>query len=225
MSYHQSNVFSKICQILFIIGSTCLFFFIPEFLNNSRWCFSSSSSSFEDRRRFCLHILSVLFKIRDSSLLPSSRNCFDRENSFHLSGVIQESSQFAIRSPSIQIYSFSAVSYHSPILPVLSSSDLQSARDLFVLLYLNSLKLLHSFANSYPVFLYLLIILFNSYGGCSSVLFLLHHINSFLVSILPVVRSRHLLKIMLYLSLILSTRISSIPNLLIVINLTGEGYA
>ena len=43
---------------------------------------------------------------------------FDCENLFHPSGDIQESSQFVIRSPSIQVYSFSAVSYHSPILPV-----------------------------------------------------------------------------------------------------------
>ena len=43
---------------------------------------------------------------------------FDCENLFHPSGDIQESSRFVIRSPSIQVYSFSAVSYHSPILPV-----------------------------------------------------------------------------------------------------------
>ena len=41
---------SNIFQILFIIGSTFLFV-IPEYLNNSWWCFSSSFSDFEDRRR------------------------------------------------------------------------------------------------------------------------------------------------------------------------------
>ena len=46
--------FSLIFQILFIIGSTFLFLFIPECLNNSRWCFLSSFSTFEDRRRVSL---------------------------------------------------------------------------------------------------------------------------------------------------------------------------
>ena len=67
--------FSKIFQILFIIGSTFLIF-IPEYLNNSWWCFSSSFSTFEDRRRVILHILLHSFKIRDSSLMISSHNCF-----------------------------------------------------------------------------------------------------------------------------------------------------
>ena len=38
-------------------------------------------------------------------------------------------------------------------------------------LYLNSLKLLHSFANSYPMFLFLLIVLFNFYGGMFKISF------------------------------------------------------
>ena len=42
---------------------------------------------------FSLHILSVLSEIRDSSLMPSSQNCFRCENSFQPSGVIQESFQ------------------------------------------------------------------------------------------------------------------------------------
>ena len=50
MIYHQSNVFSKIYQILFIIGST-FSIFILECINDSWWCFSSSLSTFEDRRR------------------------------------------------------------------------------------------------------------------------------------------------------------------------------
>ena len=67
--------FSKIFQILFIVGSTFLVF-ILEYLNNSWWCFSSSFSTFEDRRRVSLKSCSILFKIRDSSLLPSSHNYF-----------------------------------------------------------------------------------------------------------------------------------------------------
>ena len=96
--------------ILFIVGSTFPFF-ILVCLNNSWWCFSSS---FEDRRRVYLHILSVLSEIRGSSSRPSSRNCFDRENSFHPSGVIQESSQFVYPEAIILGYSFSAFSSRSP---------------------------------------------------------------------------------------------------------------
>ena len=118
------------------------------------------------KKNFSSISCSILFKIRDSSLLPSSHSCFWIVRIlFNYLEQIQESSQFVIWSPSIQVYSFSAFSYHSPILPVLRLSDPQSARDLFVLLYLNSLKLLHSFANSYLVFLFLLIVLFNFYGG------------------------------------------------------------
>ena len=67
--------FSKIFQILFIVGSSFLFFFVPEYLNNS-WWFSSSFSTFEDRRRISIKSCSILFKIHSSSLMPSSHNCF-----------------------------------------------------------------------------------------------------------------------------------------------------
>ena len=67
--------FSKIFQTLFIVGSIFLIF-IPEYLNNSWWCFSSSFSTFEDRRRVSLKSCSILFKIHGSSLMPSSHNCF-----------------------------------------------------------------------------------------------------------------------------------------------------
>ena len=67
--------FSKMFQILFIIGSTFPIF-IPECLNNSWWCLSSSFSTFEDRRRVSLKSCSILFKIHGSSVMPSSHNCF-----------------------------------------------------------------------------------------------------------------------------------------------------
>ena len=46
--------FSKIFQILFIVGSTSSLLILPVCLNNSWWCFSLSFSSFEDRRRVSL---------------------------------------------------------------------------------------------------------------------------------------------------------------------------
>ena len=67
--------FFKIFQILFIVDSTFLIF-IPEYLNNSWWCFSSSFSTFEDRRRVSLKSCSILFKTHGYSLMPSSHNCF-----------------------------------------------------------------------------------------------------------------------------------------------------
>ena len=64
MNYHQSNVFLQDLSNSFIIGSTFLIF-IPEYLNNSWWCFSSQLSDFEDRRR----VLPPYFirSLRDSS--------------------------------------------------------------------------------------------------------------------------------------------------------------
>src|SRR3954462_3280440 len=67
--------FSKIFQILFIVGSTFPIF-ISECLDNSWWCFSSSFSTFEDRRRISLKSCSILFKIHGSSLMLSSHNYF-----------------------------------------------------------------------------------------------------------------------------------------------------
>ena len=54
MIHHQSYVFSKFFQILFIVSSTSPLLIIPECLNNSWWCFSSSFSNFEYRRRVSL---------------------------------------------------------------------------------------------------------------------------------------------------------------------------
>ena len=81
--------FSKIFQILSIVGSTFLIF-IPECLNNSWWCFSSSFLDFEDEEDFLSQSCSVLVMIHGSSLLAPSHNYFDCENSFHPSGAFQE---------------------------------------------------------------------------------------------------------------------------------------
>ena len=142
---------------------------------------------------------------------------------FHPSGAIQEASQFVIRSPSFQVYSFSAVSYHSPILPVLRSSDLYSVRDPLVLMYQDSLKHLHSFANPSRCFFMVYSFFFNSYGGSfKSFLFLHYHINLFVISILPVVHRRPS-QVCSISILILSTRISSMSNTQLFINFIGEG--
>ena len=74
----------------------------------------------------------------------------DCGNSFHLSGAIQESSQFDYPESIISgFFSFLAFSYHPPILLVHHSSILLSARDLFILMYLNPLKYPDLFSNSY----------------------------------------------------------------------------
>ena len=75
MIHHQSNAFLQDRLNSFIVGSTILIF-IPECLNNSWWCFSSSFSDFEDRRGVPLKSVPVLPKMRSSSLMPSSHNCF-----------------------------------------------------------------------------------------------------------------------------------------------------
>ena len=55
-----------------------------------------------------------LSKIRGSSLMPSSHNCFDCENSFHPSGAIQEYFQFDSSEPIISELFIPAFSSHSP---------------------------------------------------------------------------------------------------------------
>ena len=86
-------LFSKIFQILFIVGSTFLIF-IPECLNNSWWCFSSSFSGFEERRRLFLHIYPFSLRFVILACCHPLIIVFDCEISFLLSGAIQESFQF-----------------------------------------------------------------------------------------------------------------------------------
>ena len=156
--------FSKIFQILFIVGSTFLIF-IPEYLNNSWWCFSSSFSTFEDRRRVPLQSnpfsqrCVVLTCCRPLIIVLSVRILFTHPEQFRslFSLILWNSSS--------QNYSFSAFSSRSRILPVHHSSIIQSARDLCVHLYLNSLKYLRSFSNSSRCFFIFSSFIFNSYGG------------------------------------------------------------
>ena len=108
--------FSKIFQILFIVDSTFLFFMVPECLNNSWWCFSSSFSTFEDRRRISPKSGTVLLKIHSSSLWHPLIIVFDCENSSHTHPE-QFMSLFSLilRRPSFQkIYSFSTFRSRSP---------------------------------------------------------------------------------------------------------------
>ena len=113
MNYHQSNAFSKICQILFIIGSTFSIFhsgvhqrFMVVFL--------VVILRFRSRRRVSLKSSSILFKIRDSSLFPSSHNCSIVRILFIHPEQFRSLFSLFIRSPPSKIYSFSAFSYHSP---------------------------------------------------------------------------------------------------------------
>ena len=110
------------------------FFILPEYLNNSWWCFSSSFSDFEDRRRVPLKSLPVLPEIHGSSFMPSSHNCFRLWEFFSpirsISWVVSIS---FLRRPSCHNSSFSACSYHSPNLigasfkyPLISSCSLCS---------------------------------------------------------------------------------------------------
>ena len=121
-------------KLFFLVGSTSLFFILPEYLNNSWWCFSSSFSDFEDRRRVPLKSLPVLPKMRSSSLMPSSHNCFRLWEFFSpirsISWVVSIS---FLRRPSCHNSSFSACRYCSPNLtgalfkyPLISSWSLRS---------------------------------------------------------------------------------------------------
>ena len=107
--------FSKIFQIIFIIGSTFPFF-IPGCLNNSWWCFSSSFSNFEDRRRVSLQSYLFFLKIHGSSFMPSSHNCFWLWEFFSTIRRISRVASFLDHLKAIisEYYSFSAFSSCSP---------------------------------------------------------------------------------------------------------------
>ena len=91
MNFHQSFSISKIAFRIF--SSLVHHFYSSLFRSVSTigWCFSSSFSDFEDRRRVPLKSLPVLPKMRSSSLMPSSHNCFRLWEFFstiqHISGV------------------------------------------------------------------------------------------------------------------------------------------
>ena len=211
--------FSKIFQILFIVGSTFLIF-IPECLNNSWWCFSSSFSDFEDRRRVPLKSLPVLPEIHGSSFMPSSHNCFRLWEFFSpirsISWVVSIS---FLRRPSCHNSSFSACSYRSPNLtgasfkyPLISSWSLRS--------HVSKSPQVSSFVfQFFPVNCAFATFIFNSYGGSFKIsLPSLSYQFIRCFQIPPVVPSipSQVCAISL---LILSTRISSMPNPLLVINL------
>ena len=101
---------------------------------------------------------SILFKIHGSSLMPSFHNCFDCENSFHPSGAFHELFSISLLwRPFYKYYSFQLSARIFQILLVHHSSILLSARDRFVLMYLNPLKYLRSFSNSFRWFVPLLL--------------------------------------------------------------------
>ena len=106
--------FSKIFQIIFIIGSTFLIS-IPECLNNSWWCFSSSFSTFEDRRRVLPPYLIRSVKIRGSSLITILLQLFSIVRIlFTYPEQFKILFNLILRSPSFQkTYSFSSFSFLS----------------------------------------------------------------------------------------------------------------
>ena len=158
--------FSKIVHILFIVGSTSSLLILPECLNNSWWCFSSSFSNFEDRRRVPLKSLPVLPKMRSSSLMPSSHNCFRLWEFFSpirsISWVVSIS---FLRRPSCHNSSFSVCSYRSPNLtgasfkyPLISSWSLRS--------HVSKSPQVSSFVfQFFPVNCAFATFILNSYGG------------------------------------------------------------
>ena len=174
--------FSKIdFKLFFIVGSTSLFFSLPDYLNNS-WWFSSSFSTFEDRRRISLKSCSILFKIHGSSFLPSSHNCF---RLWELFSPIQSNS-----------WVFSVLIHPKPIfselfIPAFSSHSLNLTGAAFKYSLISSwsicshvsnpLKYLHSFSNSSRCFFIFLLSFPILMVVRSRFLFLRYRINSFVL--------------------------------------------
>ena len=143
---------------------------------------------------------------------------FDCENSFHPSRAIQESFQFDSPEPIISedlfilsfqlsfLESYRCIAQVFPNQLVISSFTCIRSPQVSSFIF-----------QVFPVNCAFATFFFNSMVLCSRFLFLCVHINLFVVSILPVVRWKpsHVCAISI---LTLSTRISSIPNPLLVIN-------
>ena len=218
--------FSEIFKILFIIGSTFLIS-IPECLNNSWWCFSSSFSDCEDRRRVSLKSCSILYKIHGSSLMPSSHNCFWLWEFFSpirsISWVVSIS---FLRRPSFQILFIPSFSSRYPNLTgasfnysLISSWSPRS--------HVSKFHQVSSIVFQFlPVNCAFATFIFNSYGGSSKIL-----LPSFIISIHSLFPNPTGGSLKTFpnwaISLFnpFSRRISSMPNPLLVINLIGEGWA
>ena len=125
MGYHQSNVFlqdfSHSFHRLFNLSNfhpgvsqRFMMVFLIVILNMWRPKKSFSSKSW-----------SVLSKMRSSSLMPSSDNCFDCEYSFHISGAFHELFSFISSEGHLfKYYSFQLSALVIQILPVHHSSVL-----------------------------------------------------------------------------------------------------
>ena len=184
MNCHQSNVFLQDHSIFFRRWFN-LYNFHSECLNNSWWCFSSSFSDFEDRRRFSLNLAPF------SSRFMALASCHPLiivsvvRISFHPSGAFQGYFQFdypeSIISEDLFILSFQ-LSFSKSYRCIVQISSNQFMISSFHL-YLNSFKYLRSFSNSsrcfaiFSLFVSILTVVHSRF------LFLRYHINSFVVLI------------------------------------------
>ena len=170
-------------------------------------------NTWRPKKSFVLQILSVLLEMRGSNFLPSSHNIFDCENSFHtdpkhfmssfhfiptkaiISGLFVLNVQLSFPTCSGASFKYSLVSSWS----IRSHVSKLCQVSLFIFQF-------------FPVNCAFATYIFNSYGGLFKVPLLLvsyQFIRSFLK---PTGGSlKTFLKFALYLSLILSTRISSLP--------------
>ena len=134
MSYHQSNAFLQDLSNSFHRWFNISILHCSGVSHQLSWWFSSSFSTFEDRRRISLKSCSILFKIHGSSFVPSSHNYFRLWQFFSpirsMSWVVSVS---FLRRPSCHNSSFSPCSYRSPNLtgasfkyPLISSRSLRS---------------------------------------------------------------------------------------------------
>ena len=94
-------------RILFIVGSTFLIFSRSISIIHGG-VFHRRSQHLKTKEDFPPNLRRS--EMRSASLMPSSHNCFDWENSFHLSGAIQDSFQFVSLEPIISEFIHSQLS-------------------------------------------------------------------------------------------------------------------
>ena len=193
--------FSKIFQILFVVGSTFLIF-IPECLNNSWWCFLSSFSDFEDRRRVSLQSYLFSWRFMVLAWCHPLIIVFDCHNSFlTIRSISWVLSILFLRRPSFRVYSFSTSS--SPPYSTSASFKYSLISSWSLRSLVSKSPQVSSFVfQFFPVNCTFATPIFNSYDGSFKISLpslSYKFIRSFVVSILPVV-VEDLLKFTLYLS-------------------------
>ena len=180
MNFHQSDVLLQDLSNSFHRWLNLFVLILPEFLNNSWWCFSSSFSE-----------IWRLKKSFTSISYPFSQRFVVLVQGHPL--IIVLIAKILFLPPESIISDLFILSFQSSFSNLTGASFKWSliSHDPFVLMYLDYLKYCHSFHNSYPVIHPFTSLFFNSYGGSFKILLPLFLYQFIRYVILPGDHRRH----------------------------------